>query len=558
MADSKHKIIAKNQYKVRTAEQRISDDKKPGDHRTELEKILTKTSLQKFIGNHLCQLTNKLINELPFCEEVVEITDTTFSAKEGGGRLILRIGKNSKTFYPIPAIGIKRKTGKMLGKFVTKKSNHYVNSGPNKEADITTARDRFKEYIIFANAESSEKQKNGDMTIRFYLESGRYKEDRDKYPIQRGTFKPVTDDTIKMLLSGFDRWMDCKLNEVNESWGLEFDNDCNKLRKNKSNGKEFNGLAITSRRKLFTAFSAMFNICVKAGYIQKNELEGEIARFPKNPKEGKPQTYNMSYESLMNHIFDEDTPESLSGKLIVAGMAVTAARNSELYKNYIDSFDFENRSIFIPAHISKNGAAGERTVYPASDIWWEKLAFHLKTIDRNKKGHMFPSPIITEQHMSPSMYSKTWQSVKKRFNLKATDRLYNLRATLLTRVAKESGIDVAADMAGDSIETANKYYNEKSEERLKEAMKKATGNKNKEEPEQPNYDGEIVLASTEGMPDDVIKIFNIFKNGKIIPKENHLLKTDWDKLVTLINALKDKGKLVEGEELDLWLMTQIK
>ena len=158
--------------------------------------------------------------------------------------------------------------------------------------------------------------------------------------------------------------------------------------------------------------------------------------------------------------------------------------------------------------------------------------------------------------MSPSMYSKTWQSVKKRFNLKATDRLYNLRSTLLTRVAKESGIDVAADMAGDSIETANKYYNEKSEERLKEAMVKATGNKDKEEQvKQPNSDA-IVLASTEGMPDDVIKIFNMFKNGKIVPKENHLLKTDWDKLVTLINALKDKGKLVEGEELDLWLMTQ--
>jgi len=116
--------------------------------------------------------------------------------------------------------------------------------------------------------------------------------------------------------------------------------------------------------------------------------------------------------------------------------------------------------------------------------------------------------------------------------------------------------EIIKPLQGDSIETANKYYNEKSEERLKEAMVKATGNKDKEEQvKQPNSDA-IVLASTEGMPDDVIKIFNMFKNGKIVPKENHLLKTDWDKLVTLINALKDKGKLVEGEELDLWLMTQ--
>lgn len=556
MADSKHKIIAKNQYRVRSIKERFEDEKKPGDHRTDLEKILTTTSLNKFSGNRLCEFTNKLIKELPFSEEVVELTDKTFTAIDGGGRLVLRIGKNSKTFYPIPAIGKKRKTGKMLGKFIVKESNHYVSSGPNKEADITTARKRFIEYIIFANAHSSEQQKNGNMTIRFYLESGRYQEDRDKYKTKTGKYKPVTDNTIKIILSGFDRWMDCKLNEVNKSWALEFDKDCDKKRINKQNNKEFKGLKTNSKRKLFSAFSAMFSICVNAGYIAKNELEGEISRFPKNTKEGKPNTYKMSYESLMDHIFDEDTPLSLTGKLIVSGMAVTAARNSELFKNYIDNFDFENRSIFIPAHISKNGDAGERTVYPASDIWWEKLAFHLKTIDRNEKGHMFPSPIIPEQHMSASMYKQTWSSVKKRFKLKDNARLYDLRSTLLTRVAKEDGIDVAADMAGDSIETANRYYNEKSEERLKEAMRKATGSKNKEDQvKQPNSEA-IVLASTEGMPDDVIKIFDIFKNGKIVPQENYLLKSDWDKFVKLIIAQKGAGMLAEGPDLDLWLMVQ--
>jgi hypothetical protein len=556
MSDSNYKIIAKDQYRVRSYKERIEDDKKPGDHRTELEKILSTTSLKKFTGNRLCTLTNKLIKELPFSESVIEITDTGFTAKEGGGRLVLRVGKTSKTFYPIVAIGRKRKTGKMLGKFTVNDTNHYINSGVNKEADITKARERFKKYIVFTNAHRSEKQKDGNMKIRFYLESGRYKEDRTKHKTKTGKYKPVTDNTIKMIISGFDRWMDCRLNEVNKEWALEFDNDCNELRTNKANGKKFKGLKSESKRKLFTAFSAMFNICETAGYIAKNELDGEISRFPKS-EIGNAKTYNMSYESLMDHIFDEDTPETLTGKLIVAGMAVTAARNSELYRNYIDNFNFEERSVYIPAEISKNGMAGQRTVYPSSDIWWEKLAFHLKTIDRNDKGHMFPSPIIIGQHVSPSIYSKTWTSVKKRFNLKDTDRLYNLRSTLMTRIAKESGIDVAAKMGGDSLETADKYYNDKNEERLKEAMRKATGS-NREEKQviQINDDGAIVLASTEGMTDDVIKIFNIFKNGKVVPQENHLLKTDWDKFVTLIKTQKDAGKLVEGPILDMWLMVQ--
>ncbi len=97
-------IISKDEYRVRTREEVAADATKPGDHETELEKILTTTSLRKFTGGRLCNFTNKLIKELPFCYEPVDLTDTTFTAKEGGGRLILRIGRNSKTFVTIQPI----------------------------------------------------------------------------------------------------------------------------------------------------------------------------------------------------------------------------------------------------------------------------------------------------------------------------------------------------------------------------------------------------------------------------------------------------------------------
>ncbi len=444
----------------------------------------------------------------------------------------------------------------MLGKFTVKSSNYYISDGVDKEADVTTAKQRFREYIVDVNSEGSEHRKDGNMTIRFYLESGRYQQDRRKYSIKNGKFKEVANATIKGILSGFKPWLDFKLNEVNEAWALEFDEYASKPRTNKANGVQIEGLSSDSKRKQFSAFNAMFNICEKAGYIRKNRLEGQIARFPK-AKPGKTNTYDISYDDLMEHIFDDETPGDLSGKVFVAGMAVTACRNGELYKNVIQNFDFEKRSIFIPAKICKTNAAGERTVYPDSDIFWEKLELHSRSIIRNKHNHMFPSPTMPEQHISSSVYKATWQSVKVRFNLKKTDRLYDLRATLLTKIAETHGIDVAAAAAGDSIETADKYYNNKSEDRLRNAYSDNTSSKKSLPRQKPvvGNNNAIVLASIELMPQPVAQLFNMFRNGKDIPKENHLYKSDWDKFIKIISAQHEAGKLSDPL-LPVWLAMQ--
>ncbi|APD85415.1 hypothetical protein BM527_04570 [Alteromonas sp. Mex14] len=563
-------VIPKTEYKIRTAKD-IEDDKKRVKReieagkdpekirsgKTKLEFILTSNDIQKFSDHRLCTFTNLLIGNLPFCEEVVQLTDTTYTAKEGGGRLILRIGKTSKTFYPVSAK--KRITGPTLGKFTTKDSNYYISQGKNIEADTKTARTRFEEYIEEVDSQVNQSAKGGNMTIREYLDSGKYKADREIYKIKNGRIKPVQPKTINMIKSGFEPFLDRKLSEVSEDWVVEFDEYSSKKRTNSANNVTIDGLVSESKRKLYTAFNAMFNICVKANYIKVNKIDGFASKFPRSKP--NPQKYDIGYDELMDFIFDEDSPSSLAGKLIVAGMAVTAARNEELYANYIDNFDFENRSIFIPAEVSKNGEAGERTVYPDNDVFWSKLELHRKSIARNQKGHMFPSPVHPEQHISPSMYKEIWKAVKIRFNLKKNSRLYNLRHTLLTEIAKQHGIDVAAKTAGDSIETADKYYNVKDEERMREAFKTTTSSNkqseqsNIEKSDTSNSSDEIVVANKVSMPSSIQTIFDMFLNGKVIPRPDHLYKSDWSKFVNLINAQKEAG-MIEGSEIEMWLMMQ--
>jgi hypothetical protein len=57
------------------------------------------------------------------------------------------------------------------------------------------------------------------------------------------------------------------------------------------------------------------------------------------------------------------------------------------------------------------------------------------------------------------------------------------------------------------------------------------------------------------LPDSISKLFLMFKNGKAKLEENYMLKADWDKFVTLIQAQKGAGML-EDPELNVWLSMQ--
>jgi len=510
--------------------------------------------------------TDNLIKKLPYCADgPIDIVDTTFKAENDGGRLILRIGKNTKTFYPSIAKrgNEKRGNGKSIGSWITKDSNHYkVN-----EANLFTAKKRFREVVQNHRFKVKIAREDGDITIREYLESGKYEQDRLTTPTLRNKISPVEKNTITSILSQFEPWLDKELQEVSKEWPSEFKKHWEsryteynqKERLKNPDGFKEKQVEVGTMRKYFGEINAMFNICEKLGYIHSNKIKNFASLFPKKTvKRGSVQTYKLSYDNLMTFLFDEDTPSPKYGKLIIAIMAVTGARNSEVYKNYIDNFsDHDDRLIMkIPTEISKTKEAGARSVEIKHEKVKEEIRNHLGRIPRNGKGHMFPSDKVMDHHTSDYAYRELWKLVKAFFKLPENGRMYSLRATFGTHVAKQGGIDVAAEILGDSLEIANLHYNNVDEERKSDAMNKIFNNNNEEaNAAQQSKNINSVYADVKLLPDSISKLFLMFKNGKAKLEDNYMLKADWDKFVSLIKTQKDAG-LLEDPELNMWLSMQ--
>jgi integrase len=516
-------------------------------------------------------LTDNVIKNLPFCSDgPIDIVDTSFNAENDGGRLILRIGKNTKTFYPSIAKrgNEKRGNGKSLGSWVVKNSNHYIFNEKIKQANLYTAKVRFIEVV--KNHQSSVKiaREDGEITIREYLDSGKYEQDRLTTTTLRNKISPVETDVIKSIVSQFEPWLDKKLHEVSKEWPAEFKSHWeNRYIQYNEDGRvkdpanfKTKQVEVGTMRKYFSEINAMFNICEKRGYIHSNKIKNFASLFPKKiVKRGSVQTYKICYDNLMTFLFDESTPSPPYGKLIIAIMAATGARNSEVYKNYIDSFTVLDDKIImnIPAEISKTKEAGARPADIVDKQVIEEIRKHLAEIPRNGKGHMFPSHVIPDQHTSDYAYKDLWKLVKAFFKLPVNGRMYSLRATFGTRITKVSGIDVAADMLGDSLEIANLYYNDVDEERRSDALDKIFNNQEEmidAKPIQLNQSN-TVYASTEALPEPIIKLFMMFKNGKAEPIKDHMLKVDWDKFVNLIKS-QFESKIISDSDVEIWLLMQ--
>lgn len=240
-------------------------------------------------------------------------------------------------------------------------------------------------------------------------------------------------------------------------------------------------------------------------------------------------------------------------------MAVTGSRNSEVYKNYIDNFsDHDDKLIMtIPAEICKTKEAGSRSVEIKHKRVKEEVRKHLAEIPRNGKGHMFPSDKVMDHHTSDYAYRELWKLVKAFFKLPANGRMYSLRATFGTHIAKKGGIDVAADVLGDSLEIANLHYNDVDEERKSDAMDKVFNNNNEDiVSPQPAQNIDTVYAAADQLPESISKLFSMFKNGKVEPKHNHMLKADWNKFVNLIKNQFDAKKINDDHEVEMWLSMQ--
>jgi len=492
------------------------------------------------------------IDKLPLIRDgIVDLYDHLES--KPGFSFILRINQTSKTFY------IKTKKSKSvsfnsmrkIGKFSPRKNGVRP---PKEFIELSAARNIFEQKVEELSTLSAEALTVSEMTIREYIET-MYSEDRAVTLLKNGKCKPVTDKTKKEIISLFPHWIDKKINEATNQWPKDFKKYwLSNKHLDEETKKEICTTTTETMRKKYGMLNAVFNMCENKGYILKNPLEGQTALFPKSKNRSRIE-YDYSFEEAIDFIFSDEVEARLAGKLIIATMILTGARNAEVYKNYRKNFDEVTGVIFIPAHISKNQS--ERSVMIQNKTYWEYFNLYVKLeYSKNKHGHMFPS-IKIDSHVSPEVYRKVWVALKLRFGL--AGRLYDTRHTFAKRYNKENGISATADVIGDSVQTAHEFY-VRGDENKKFANMASLQNKNKkteirstDELEISNTQ-KIITVNVDILPEPLKALFIAFQNGKITPSQNQLFLEQWLKFVSFVSKKHERSDL--GEEVDDWLLMQ--
>ncbi|OUR60545.1 hypothetical protein A9Q74_13075 [Colwellia sp. 39_35_sub15_T18] len=525
----------------------------------DLTKMFTTQSDNKRVSSRSTFLfKDGLIEKLPYITSGYprDLYDSDINEQDHGGKLVLRVGKTTKTFYPY----INRKMGRKLGTWVKRKdSNHYLEN----EAIVRIAKERFHQYVK-DNAILDQKNKTvGDMTIKEYVKT-LYKKDRQTTGLKNKQSKPVREQTIRSILSAFDPWIHFKLRDVNKNWPEKFKEHWGTTPSINAQNNTEKLISTDTMRKNYTMLNAMFNVCERKGYIASNRMDGNTNLFPRN-KNTKIDTYSMDYDDLIKFIFRGDTPGNIMGKIIVATMILTGARNAEIFKNFRSNWFLDEEKIFIPANISKNEI--DRDVFPHSKKYWQKIRQYIDLIyTPNAFEHMFPSPVISKSgHVSDSIYKPVWQAIKVKYGLKRMARLYTFRASFATRMAKNNGIEVTAKALGDTVETTAKYYTHIDDDALKQGSKDVfNNNKTVTQGEATSplinntseiHELNIVQADRDKIPKSILEEFDIFINGKTLPSQNQMLKNDW---MAFVKFAKEhiKENNINDKKTTTWLKIQ--
>ncbi|UPW20129.1 tyrosine-type recombinase/integrase [Agarivorans sp. TSD2052] len=508
-----------------------------------------------------------LLTEPPPNSQVfIDLTDDVESIQNA--YLLLRITHKEKAFY------IKTKRSKntvaacrKIAIWQPRDRGGKGSRPPSGYMTTVDARKEFQKLYDQLSTQTTESRQIGSMTIKEYI-TYQYAKDRENYNLKSGKRKKLKPETIKQITQGFPLWIDRKLKDVEKGWVEEFiaywdslivtDPETKRPILDPKTGNALSTNSSETRRKKYTIINAMFNMCAQRGYIHSNPIEGEIGRFPRSKFKSKVE-YKYEYDVIIKHLFQsEDVNGSLAGKIIIASMILCGARNSEIFRNYTSSFNLEARTLFIPEHISKNGA--ERTLLIENDTYWEFIELYLThTHFKNAYGHMFPST-KKEGHVTEAVYRPVWKTLKSVIN--QDGRLYDVRHTFARRVEREFGISKAAEILGDSIETAHNHYVKGNDDEKFEVMKavqsKASNNTPKLNTTPHNADvlseQKIVIANEEFMPSEVVRLLNMFKNGKIFPASGQMYEEQWRHFVSLISNNHQRSNM--GEDVDDWLMMQ--
>jgi integrase len=507
--------------------------------------------VRKYIGSAANKMTSFTFKEahiekLPLVTGgVVDLYDVAIEASEHQGyRLVLRLSKLKKTFY---IINKKRKITEKIGTWMPRGEDGQY---PEGFIGLAEVRNNFKSLVAEKEITKDDTWNVADMSIRDYLTS-RYQQDRLKTTIKTGQLKPVRIETINGLLSVFTPWLDKKVGEAKSNWPQDFKDYWLTTPRYNPSTHVTTTLKTESMRKYYAALNAMFGVCVKRGYIAKNQIDGFTHLFERTKSEGI-TVYDYDYHEVLSFIFSKEVNEKLGHKLIVASMIVTGARNAEIFKNYSENFRTEKREVFIPGSISKNKNVS-RVIPVESDLYWNKIVEYLSTLEPNEYGHMFPSKKAKNGHVTDIVYRQVWDAVKTKFNLKPKARLYNNRSTYGTRLAKEHSIDVAAKMLGDTLETTAKYYLHHDTDAARGTLQKlfngGTSPINLQSTDTHEPASKVMLRVGK-MPPDVDNLFQQFLGGKEASVvDGKINKETWAQFKSKISARIEKGK-ASAEEMD--------
>lgn len=509
--------------------------------------------VSRYIGNKANSPTSfalkePLIAKLPYVEGgVADLYDISIDAADYNGyRLVLRLTRLRKTFY---IVNKKRKITKKIDAWCDEPSDGVY---PPGFIGLKEVRDKFKQLVAEKEATKDDFENVAQMTIRDYL-CKKYQDDRLKTPIKNGKIKPVRLETINGLISVLDHWLDKKICDAKSTWPQDFkDHWMSKPRYNSANWKTTT-LSTESMRKYYTYLNAMFNVCVKRGYIAKNQIDGFTYLFERS-KTDKIKVYDWDFEEVLSFIYSDEVAEKLSHKLIVATMIVTGARNSEVYMNLSENFNRDERHVYIPGKISKNKNVNRR-IPVESEIFWQMCADYIQNhYVPNEHGHMFPSKKASSGHVTDNAYRGVWEAVKSKYNLKKDARLYSNRATYGTHAAKTNSIEIAAELLGDSIETTAKYYLHLNVEAARPSLYKLFNSSKFTKKTEPNpihtakaSNGN--LKKIVQMPDSVALIFKQFLDAKsVVIVDGCVPHECWEQFIEKMHALSVKGLLSNDEE----------
>ncbi|ART81719.1 hypothetical protein CBP31_03000 [Oceanisphaera profunda] len=394
-------------------------------------------------------LTDPKIRALPPPEEDrYDVYDT----KSPG--LFIRVGKRSKVFYLL------RGSDRIkIGNF---RDFHHIN-GP-----VFEARRAASDILLDLRPSSSHVP---SMALGDYL-------DKHYAAERKGHRRPLRPQTIKSLKSFFSDWLSIPIHRINS------DLLSKKITEWESpttieNGKLKRGNTKATIRKKFILINAVFNHLVRQEHILKNPFNSR--GFKIDTVEHKINIYNdnIRYSELMNYLVSEERIElefdgnrgkthTRAARIYIAVIIRLGLRDNEARLNNADNFVIESSlegeqrlRLIIPADITKTGKGREvllscPILIPAIRDYKDNHYVH------NDDGLMFFNQ-STKSAYTNNLGRSLYQELKKEFKLgmngNGSGRKYDFRHTLATRAYRAKGdIKLVADLIGDSVETASKYY----------------------------------------------------------------------------------------------------